>query len=553
MRFSSLVLAISFIVISGATATAKPAQFVIVNFNDPNVGLNDPTPVAPVGGNTGTTLGEQRLIALQYAASLWSAMLDSKVPIRIQARFVPLANNMLGSTGTLTVNVNFPKAPLPDTWYPGALANKLAGVDLDPGFDDIRAIFSTNFDFYLGLDNNHGPLIDLVTVVLHEFAHGLGFSHFVNLTNGKLFLDLPDAYSSKLFDTTIGLHWPLMTNAQRVASATNYGRVVWDGAFVTAGVPNVLSLGSPEVRAISPPAVAGIYQFGTADFGPPIGSPNVTADVVAAIDAADVAGSATTDGCSPLTNAGAVAGKIALIERGACGFAVKARNATNAGAAGVIIYNNVANVDGGPPLMGDDEVNGMFVTIPTVSLRRADGLAILAQIGGGVTASIAVNARIFAGANESNKARVFAPNPVVPTSISHFDTIASRNLLMEPSINSDLTHKLKAPDDLTYELLKDIGWFPHGDGDGVEDDVDCSLNSDLRPTIVIGGIDTGVTNTLFANGCTSSDLIAQLAASARDHGAFVSAVAQLTNQWVQNGLITGQQKAAIQIAAEKLK
>ena len=29
--------------------------------------------------------------------------------------------------------------------------------------------------FYLGLDNNHGADVDLVSVVAHELAHGLGF------------------------------------------------------------------------------------------------------------------------------------------------------------------------------------------------------------------------------------------------------------------------------------------------------------------------------------------------------------------------------------------
>ena len=37
--------------------SAGPAQIVIVNINAPGVGFNDPTPRAPVGGNTGTTLG----------------------------------------------------------------------------------------------------------------------------------------------------------------------------------------------------------------------------------------------------------------------------------------------------------------------------------------------------------------------------------------------------------------------------------------------------------------------------------------------------------------
>ena len=125
---------------------------------------------------------------------------------------------------------------------------------------------------------------------------------------------------------------------------------------------------------------------------------------------------------------------------------------------------------------------------------------------------------------------------------------------MEPAINQDLTHKVKAPDDLTFELLRDVGWtFPDADSDGVADDEDCNPNSDLRPTIVIGAIDTGVPNTLFENGCSMSDLIAQLAASARNHGDFVSAVTHLTDQWVLDGLITGQQKGAIQSAAARFR
>ena len=48
----------------GAAAPARAAAtIVIVNQNDPGVGFNDPTPVAPVGGNPGTTLGQQRLNA----------------------------------------------------------------------------------------------------------------------------------------------------------------------------------------------------------------------------------------------------------------------------------------------------------------------------------------------------------------------------------------------------------------------------------------------------------------------------------------------------------
>lgn len=221
----------------------------------------------------------------------------------------------------------------------------------------------------------------------------------------------------------------------------------------------------------------------------------------------------------------------------------------------MIIYNQAANVNAAPPGMADDGINGPLVTIPTVSIRRADGLAIIAQLGTGVNVSLAIDQSVRAGADALGRARVYAPFPVVGgSSISHFDTAASRNVLMEPAINPDLTHRLKAPDDLTSEFLYDIGWtFPDADGDGFVDDEDCNPNSNRAATIIIGGNNSGVPNTLFDGGCTSSDLIANLAATAGNHGAFVSAVSDLTNDWKKSGLITGQQKGAIQSAAAKSK
>ena len=123
---------------------------------------------------------------------------------------------------------------------------------------------------------------------------------------------------------------------------------------------------------------------------------------------------------------------------------MKRRNATIAGAVGVVIYNNAANVNGAPPGMADDGINGQFVTIPTISMRRADGLNIISALGSDVSLDIAVDLTIRAGADALNRARVYAPFPVVGgSSISHYDTVARRNLLMEPAISSDLTHKVE--------------------------------------------------------------------------------------------------------------
>jgi hypothetical protein len=369
------------------------AHITIVNVNVPNVGFNDPTPAAPVGGNPGTTLGQQRLNVFQHVADIWGATLDSNVTIRVRASMVPLGTNVLGSTGVLDWESNFPGTGLlypgalvQDTWYPKALADKLAGVDLFPSSEDYVMQFSSTFDFYLGLDNNHGVKNDLVAVLLHEFAHGLGFSSAVTRTgvNAGRFLGapfLPDIYSSHMFDNTLGLHWNNeTTQAQRRTSLTNWGNVVWDGETVTNDLPDVLSLGSPEVRLTSPASIAGVYEFGTASFGAVLTSPGISGPVVAAVDPADGAGPTTTDGCSPFTNAADVAGKIALVERGTCTFIVKAQNATAAGAAAVLIYNNAANAAAAAPALGGTDTVPPTVTIVALGLGRATGLAIVNQL-----------------------------------------------------------------------------------------------------------------------------------------------------------------------------
>ena len=555
MRTTTMLrlLALAIFALGISTAAFAGANIVIVNVDGANEGFNDPTPAAPVGGNPGTTKGQQRLIAFQYAANIWGSTLDSNQTIRVQAAFNPLGTNVLGSAGATFIFRDFtgaglyPGAEFPATWYGSSLADKRAGAELNPtpGIPDINAQFSSNFDFYLGLDSNHGAQVDLVVVLLHELGHGLNFQNFVTEQTGANNGGFTDIFARHTFDTSTGKFWDQMTQTERQASAINFGRVVWDGANVTAGVPDVLLFGSPEVRILTPAAIAGPYQFGTAAFGTPITNlPSaVVGSIVAAVDAADAAGPATTDGCSALTNAAAVAGNIALVERGTCGFVVKAKVAQDAGARAVVIYNNPANATAGAPGMAGVDP---LVVIPTVSLSRADGLAVVGQLPN-VTGSIGKDLSIRAGADPSGRARLFMPNPVQGgSSGSHYDSIAFKNLLMEPAINGDLTQSLTPPEDLTLALMRDVGWFADSDLDGLGDDVETCDVSNFQPQVTIDGCNTGVANTLFNTGCTVSDLIARCADGASNHGEFVSCVAHLSNSLRDNGSISSNDKASIQ-------
>ncbi|WP_275899129.1 myxosortase-dependent M36 family metallopeptidase [Pyxidicoccus caerfyrddinensis] len=137
-----------------------------------------------------------------------------------------------------------------------------------------------------------------------------------------------------------------------------------------------------RVTANAPASVAGDYQTGiAAGFGPQLF--NVTGDVVIGQDAADAAGPSTTDGCSALTNAAAVAGRIAFMDRGTCTFTVKVANAQSAGAIGVIIADNA------PGFVADLGGTATGITIPSVRVTLADGNTLRAASG--------LNARLFRG------------------------------------------------------------------------------------------------------------------------------------------------------------
>jgi hypothetical protein len=454
-----------------ASSAHAAATIVIFNINGPGVGFNDPTPVAPVGGNAGTTLGQQRLNAFQYAASVWGATLNSNATIVVQAQFSALTctatGAVLGSAGPISVFRDFTGAPLAGTWYHSALADKLFGADLRPGFADINANFNANLGqpnclagvpFYLGLDNNHGTAINLVTVLLHEFGHGLGFSTVTSGTTGNYLSGFPSSYDHFLYDTTQNLFWTQMTPAQRVTSAVNSRKLVWTGANVTAAVPSVLASGTPFFSILTPASAAGNYLVGAASFGPPLASPGVTGEIMPVVDSPGNIGLA----CNPLNalNAAAVNGKLAVVDRGVCAFNVKVKNAQNAGAIGVIVVDNVA---GGPPagLGGVDAT----VTIPSVRITLADGailknaLKTRSRTRSGVFGTLAVDPNVRAGADALGRAMVYTPNPFQGgSSVSHWDTSTTPNQLMEPSINADLTHSVVPPQDLSYRMLQDIGW-----------------------------------------------------------------------------------------------
>jgi hypothetical protein len=116
-------------------------------------------------------------IQVQAAIDVWAANFESKVPIYIEASWGrSSSSSILGSARAGSYFANFSGAPDSSLWYPSALANALAGKDLDGDNPEMIITVNSLATWYRG--TGVGPSkteYDLQSVILHEMAHGFGF------------------------------------------------------------------------------------------------------------------------------------------------------------------------------------------------------------------------------------------------------------------------------------------------------------------------------------------------------------------------------------------
>jgi len=506
-----LVSTIAAACLIGMSSVASAANLVVYNGDlGTGKGLDDPTAKAPQGGNPGTTLGEQRRIAYEFAADLWGSVLKSKVDIKVGASFQALActptGAVLGSAGPNWIDRDFPNAPLSGVWYHSALADSIAKQDLDPYEDDPLDIVSrfngdigvrpdclTGADWYYGLDGKTpAGSINFLNVVMHEIGHGLGFSGFINKTTGAFIFDgispKPDVYSRWAIASASGRRFddPSMTDADRALAMRTLEGTVWGGPTVTREAALILD-DRPVLKVRG--SATGLFNAGTAVFGPAADGDTFNGRIQLADDGA---GADPGDACEPLAP-GSLTGKIAFINRGGCSFEPKVVNAQNAGATAVII-GNVASSAPGLINMADDPT--VEATIPSVLIVVQDADVIRATATG-MRATVGTVRGRYVGTDNSSHVQLYSPTVVASGStFSHFDTAVTPNVLMEPFITTTLNAQNNT--DLTAALLKDVGWKLDKSNASIGD---CETQV---PALETGGITLGANVQAQSNLCESS-------------------------------------------------
>jgi len=220
---------------------------------------------------------------------------------------------------------------------------------------------------------------------------GSAFSH-------DIIRALEDAIADGMDVVNLSLGGPVQGPHDTLAEAVN--------ATADAGVVPAVAAGNSgpgDATVESPGSAAGALTAGastnphfigipvtvvsatdTETFGGAVGDFNPYNPPVAGqlLDWDTIDGAATGIACTAL-GSGTAAGKIALVRRGTCTFSTKIRNAQNAGAAGVLVVNNVV---GDPVAMAQDGTPDQ-PTIPAVMMSLADRTSLVTLAAGGATAT----------------------------------------------------------------------------------------------------------------------------------------------------------------------
>ena len=223
---------------------------------------------------TYTGFSSQAKASFQRAVDLWSLLVKSSQPIRIQATYKALPSGVLGGAGPADFIRDFTGAPRTGTWYPIALANARANADLSPEPDIIAQFQSSGAPWYFGIDGNTpNGKYDFTSVVLRELGHGLGIPDSTDLSGGEGSWGAGSGYPfgyDRLVQNSAGTPLTSITNNSATLAATLQSTTLrWGGAQATSAAggskpwiysPNPFEFGSSIAHLDE-----DVYATGTAN------------------------------------------------------------------------------------------------------------------------------------------------------------------------------------------------------------------------------------------------------------------------------------------------
>jgi subtilisin family serine protease len=344
--------------------------------------INAPAAWTKVGGSTSAGQG--------IKIAILDSGIDINNPLFAPAGFVPPSGFPKGNTSFTNNKVIAARVFLDASMNPGATP-----VDLNGHGTNVAGIAAGDL-------NTISPLAQITGVAPRAFlgnyrvldVNGDGFDDLIIQGLQSALGDGFDIASMSLGGTADPTLNPL---DQAVENAVAAGMVVTvaagndgvdaNGAVVPASIdspgvaPSAITVGSSTNSHVVGPG-ANLTVTGLSNISGMVGQGGAPSSVLSgtlgpAVYADVNALDNNNRGCAGLP-AGSLSGKIALIERGNCGFAAKVTAASSAGAVAAIIYNkSVAEGTDGGDLVFQVDISGPPAgTIPTIFVSRTNGLAL---------------------------------------------------------------------------------------------------------------------------------------------------------------------------------
>ncbi|MGH9225047.1 MAG: hypothetical protein ACRD2W_15005 [Acidimicrobiales bacterium] len=244
----------------GALAAAAPYIVLLAAPGDTGTFVPPRPQTAPRADAPSATLAitfaagfpEAAKAPVQAAVNIWAN--DVAVPAwtTVRATYTSLGTGVLAGGSPSFVFRDFDNAPVAGTWYPGPLAEALSGQNLAEDDPDIVIEINTRSDWYYGTDGNvPSGRYDLMSVVLHEVAHGLGFLGTMNVSGNSGTWGIgspprPDIYDRFIEDAG-GQKLPnYANNSTSLANALRSDQVFFDSPRTNQGQSDRIRLYAPN-------------------------------------------------------------------------------------------------------------------------------------------------------------------------------------------------------------------------------------------------------------------------------------------------------------------
>ncbi len=188
---------------------------------------------------------------IQNATKVWSKYIFSNQPIKMKVLWSDLSGNVRGYCIANELFIGLEGLPIQDALYPVALAEKILNRNLNSDEPDILCVLDKDANWNIKDRQPEADELDLLTVVIHEITHGLGYTGNLTMKDGKMtLLELPLVFDKYIMyaDTLSVLDAFLNEKVEQdsLLAISTSDKLSWGGKIANAVFDDEIKLYAPS-------------------------------------------------------------------------------------------------------------------------------------------------------------------------------------------------------------------------------------------------------------------------------------------------------------------